>query len=681
MTADNSALSQLSDKEYKRRIRAWEMYDWANSAFAATILAAVLPVYYSSVAGANLPSAAKATQYWSLTLSVSVFIVALLSPILGTVSDIMRGKKKFLSLFVGIGVVGTGLLFFVDTGDWLLASMFFIFGRIGFGAAIVFYDALLPHVAKPEDQDKVSTQGYALGYLGGGILLAVNIVMIQMMPGTSGARWSFVTVALWWALFSIPLFLYVPEPATASARLEKGESLVKRSFQQIWHTLKNIRNYNELFKFLIAFLIYNDGINIIISVAAIYGAELGFSSTELILAIMLVQFVGIPYSLIFGSLPSKQNARQKTYVAFVLFNIISLPIVAIIGRNILPKAITGTPSPPFETIGGSVGEGHYLIDEGTGYELDGSVEAVTISAEDVAQGCAWYAIWCDDIENAQTYIESNDPNFALDFAFNGQQVVFTYGTGPDFGIWDVYIDGEPASAAVCADDEACDAVQIDAYSPTVRYAVAQIITAKEEGQHVLTIQSSGEANPDSSGIKFSAYQTTVNPPLRDSNLLTIIGILLVVVVIGLLFAYFNGPRYFGTIANWLNTKNSIQLALVAYSIIAVWGFFLDSVIEFWFLAWMVAVVQGGSQALSRSLYAAMTPAKMSGEFFGFFSIMSKFASFLSPLVFVASVAIFNSSRQGVLSLIVFFLVGMYLLTKVDVEKGKAYAQARNAELE
>ncbi|RMD48383.1 MAG: MFS transporter, partial [Candidatus Thermofonsia bacterium] len=160
MTAQTaaSALQSLDEKEYKRRIRAWAMYDWANSAFATTILAAVLPAYYSSVAGATLPSAAVATQYWSITLSISVFIVAILSPILGTISDIMRGKKKFLSIFVAIGVIGTGLLVLVDTGDWLMASIFFIVGRIGFGAANVFYDALLPHVAKEEDQDRVSTQ-------------------------------------------------------------------------------------------------------------------------------------------------------------------------------------------------------------------------------------------------------------------------------------------------------------------------------------------------------------------------------------------------------------------------------------------------------------------------------------------------------------------------------------------
>ena len=204
-----SASATLQDERtYRRRINAWCMYDWANSAFATTILAAVLPIYYSQVAGATLPSEARATAYWSVGLSVSLFIIAILSPILGTVSDVVRGKKRFLAIFAGMGIVGTGLLVLVSTGDWMLASVLFVLGRIGFTGANVFYDALLPHVAREEDRDRVSTRGYALGYLGGGLLLAINVAMIQLLPGTWGPRISFLSVALWWGAFSIPLFFY-----------------------------------------------------------------------------------------------------------------------------------------------------------------------------------------------------------------------------------------------------------------------------------------------------------------------------------------------------------------------------------------------------------------------------------------------------------------------------------------
>ena len=196
-----SALENLNERIYNQRKRSWAMYDWANSAFILTIVTAVLPIYYSDVAGDTLPSQATATQYWSLTLSISVLIVALLSPILGAVSDIMRGKKKFLAAFTGLGVIGSALLYFVQNGDWLMASIFFIIGRVGFGSAVVFYDALLPHVAREEDQDRVSTTGYVFGYLGSGMLLIANIVMIQTLPGTLGVRLSFLSVAIWWLVF------------------------------------------------------------------------------------------------------------------------------------------------------------------------------------------------------------------------------------------------------------------------------------------------------------------------------------------------------------------------------------------------------------------------------------------------------------------------------------------------
>src|SRR3990172_2283677 len=201
--AISSAANAVDERSYRQRVWAWTMYDWANSAFVTTIMAAVLPIYFSQVAGATLPSATRATAYWSAGLSISLLIAAVLSPLLGTVSDIIRGKKPLLAIFAGLGILATALLVLVETGDWVLASILAIVGRIGFSGANVFYDALLPHVARKDDLDRVSARGYAMGYLGGGILLALNVGMIQaFQDSTWGARLSFLSVAVWWAVFS-----------------------------------------------------------------------------------------------------------------------------------------------------------------------------------------------------------------------------------------------------------------------------------------------------------------------------------------------------------------------------------------------------------------------------------------------------------------------------------------------
>ncbi|HAF62376.1 MAG TPA: MFS transporter, partial [Anaerolineaceae bacterium] len=167
----------MDEKTKKKAVWAWTMYDWGNSAFATTIMAAVLPVYYSSVAASTLPPNI-ATARWGFTTSFAALLVAIIGPILGAVADFKGNKKRFLSIFMGIGVTATALLYFVKTGDWLLASILYIFGSIGFSGSLVFYDALLPHVASPEEIDQVSSRGFAMGYIGGGVLLAINVLMI-----------------------------------------------------------------------------------------------------------------------------------------------------------------------------------------------------------------------------------------------------------------------------------------------------------------------------------------------------------------------------------------------------------------------------------------------------------------------------------------------------------------------
>jgi MFS transporter, UMF1 family len=653
-----SLSSNVSERVYKQRVWAWTMYDWANSAFATTILAAVLPIYFSQVAGATLPSAAVATSYWSFGLSLSLFLIAILSPILGTISDVMRGKKRFLAVFAGIGIVGTALLVLVDTGDWVLASILGIIGRIGFNGANSFYDALLPHVARENDRDRVSALGYAMGYLGGGILLAVNIVMIQTIPGTWGARLSFLSVAIWWAVFSIPLFLAVPEPPAATVQIKSGMNTLAISFRRLWGTLKDIQQYRELFKFLVAFLIYNDGIGTIIGVAAIYGAELGFTSAELIPALLLVQFVGIPYSLIFGRLPKGDDRRSPFFLAFVLFNLLALPAAGILGARMLPEEISGAPAPSFTTSAGAYGEGIYQPGE-TGLTLSEgwSIERIPgslLGAEDAV------------------YAFSDNPSASYSLRFNGQKIDLKYSAGPDYGIFAIELDDRPY-----IDDATGEPLVIDAYNPTLRYEQTITLQAPTPGQHNLRVANTGESNLESQGKRLSVASVTVLPGIRQSNLMQIIGLIAGIEAAGLGLAWLVGKPVFGRLAAKMTTQRSVLLALGIYSVIAVWGFFLNSVIEFWFLAWMVAVVQGGSQALSRSLYAGMSPASKSGEFFGLFGVMEKFSAILGPLLFGLAGAFLGSSRPAVLSLIVLFILGGYLLMRVNVEAGRAAALAED----
>ncbi len=660
-------MSEL-DKNYRRRIRAWTLYDWANSAFATTILAAVLPVYYSQVAGSTLPSPSVATAYWSAGLSVSIFLGALIAPVLGTVSDIIRGKKLLLSLFAGLGVVCTGLLVLVKSGDWLLASLLFVFGRLGFGCSIIFYDSLLPHVAKPADQDSVSTRGYALGYLGGGILLALNVAMIRLLPGTWGPRLSFVSVALWWALFSIPVLAVVPEPRTLSTR-PPGQRLLVATFRRLGETLRDMRRYKELFKFLLSYLIYIDGIGTIIGIAAIYGAELGLGSVELILALLLVQFAGIPFSLIFGNLPrpkrepagSRRTRLRPVFLAFVLANLVLLPALGVVGTRWLPGSWTGATPPPYAGGDGFAGQG-LLASEDPALTYRGSWASERVSARTL------------NARADRVYRAGERAGDRIELKFHGQALVLTYAVGPDFGIWQVELDGRPLAG------EDGRPLLLNCYSATARWELTRELTAAEAGRHTLALANHGEKDTRSAGTRLALGAVRVLEPERQSSLPLVLGLILALEAVCLGLAFLLGrPLLCGPAAR-LSTKASLVLALVVYAAIAVYGFFLDSVLDYWCLAWLVACVQGGSQALSRSLFASMIPAAKSGEFFSLFGIMEKFATLLGPLVFAGAAALFGSSRPAVLSLIVFFIVGIVLLLRVKVEEGRRAARAEEEQL-
>ncbi len=647
------------ENRYRQRIFAWAMYDWANSAFATTILAALLPVYFSQVAGATLPTPATATAIWSFGLSLSLLITAVLSPILGTMSDLVQAKKRFLAGFVAIGSVATGMLVLVERGDWLLASALFIIGRIGFASANVFYDALLPHVARPEDQDSVSSKGYALGYLGGGLLLAVNVVMVFSLPGTWGARLSFLTVGLWWALFSIPLLLIVPEPAAERVPVRGVFHSIGLSFVRLWQTFQDLRRYRNLLIFLIAFLIYNDGIGTIIGMAAIYGAELGFDGGHLVLAILLVQFVGIPFSLAFGRLPDPKAKGRPFLAAFISISIVAIPVCGLLTAKILPSHWIGAPPPEYTPIEGYAGVGTRISADNEHWSPSGAwglLQPSQAALQRTGLEGRVQRIFASN-PGQDLYLQSSQAGDTIEISVIGQNFQVTYATGPDLGGWTVLCDRQPLL------DPAGMPVRFSGWSELPRFGLLQKIQLPTPGPHTLTLAA--DAGPEGGrGCRIGAVEVLQDTRISNTGVIALC--ILLIQGLCLIGAFLlRGPIH-RRLGPFLTSKGCIQMALFAYGLIAVWGFVLDSVLEFWLLAWLVAVVQGGSQALSRSLYAALAPPEKSGEFFGLFSVMAKFSSFTGPLLFAAAAAAFGSSRPAILSILVLFLVGGWLLNKVRV---------------
>lgn len=318
-------MASPADIAYRKTVDAWCLYDWANSAFATTVMAAFLPVFYAGVAASRLPGAT-ATAYWGYTTAVSLAVAALLSPLAGAAADHLGRRKRALLLFALLGALATSLLATVGPGGWLRASFFYMCAHVPFVLSFVHYDSLLPFVARPGDVDRISTRGYAVGYLGGGLLLLLNTAMVLfpsvfLLPSaTAGIRASFVTVTLWWILFTIPLARRVPEPeASGPGGSATLRGALVASARRLSRTLREIRRYRETWKFLLAFWVYGDGIGTIIKMAVIYGAEIGIGRNDLIGALLLVQFVGVPFSFLFGRLAGRIGARAGIFVGLAVY--------------------------------------------------------------------------------------------------------------------------------------------------------------------------------------------------------------------------------------------------------------------------------------------------------------------------------------------------------------------------
>ena len=424
----------------RKEVRAWAMYDWADSAFHSTIITAVFPPFFAEYAAAGL-APIEATTRFAWTTTIAVTIVAIVSPVLGALADYRPFKKPLLAAFMGISLVAVVAMAAIPQGAWLLAAVLFLVANVGERVSWVFYDSLLPHVAAADEMDRVSTAGFAIGYFGGGILLLLNLAWI-LSPATFGLadtvtaiKLSFVSVAVWWLVFSLPLFRRVAEPEVMLGALETGrEHPVRAALTRVRTAFHELRTrYRNAFLMLIAFLLYNDGIQTIIRMAAVYGAEVGIDRNAQIAAFVVVQFVGVPFSFLFGALGDRIGARTAVFIS-----------------------------------------------------------------------------------------------------------------------------------------------------------------------------------------------------------------------------------------------------IAVYTGISVVGYFMTTAWHFFALAFLVGMVQGGSQALSRSLFARMIPKHKSSEYFGFFSVFEKFAGVAGPAVFAASVTLFGSSRAAVLSIILFFILGALVLTRVNVAEGEAQAAAATA---
>ncbi|MDY0093313.1 MAG: MFS transporter [Candidatus Vecturithrix sp.] len=311
----------------KKAVISWAIYDWANSAYATTVMAGFFPIFFKQFWSAGVDQVTSTARLGAAN-SLAGILMACFAPILGAIADKGTAKKKFLLFFATMGVVMTSALYLVSLGNWLLAVMLYVFSSIGFTGSNIFYDALLPGVASEKKLDVVSALGYSCGYLGGGVLFAVNVWM-TLSPAAFGfansenaVKFAFLTVGVWWALFSIPIFVFVKEPPAAKAK--PGINLVKAGLVQVQQTLREFRHLKSAFLFLAAYWLYIDGVDTIIRMAVDYGMSIGFDTNDLIKALLITQFVGFPAAIAFGFLGSKVGARRGIFVGIAVYFSISI---------------------------------------------------------------------------------------------------------------------------------------------------------------------------------------------------------------------------------------------------------------------------------------------------------------------------------------------------------------------
>ncbi|MDN3515195.1 MAG: MFS transporter [Candidatus Brocadia sp.] len=316
-------------RDDRKAIFGWGMYDWANSAFATTIMAGFFPIFFKQFWSAGADTVVS-TARLGLANSIAGITVGLSAPVLGAIADKGTSKKKFLLFFAYMGVAMTSCLYMVSKGNWPIAVMLYVLATIGFSGGNIFYDALITGVASEKKIDFVSALGFSMGYLGGGILFTLNVWMARS-PETFGfadagetVKFSFLSVGIWWAVFSVPLFLFVKEPRNEKADSVTGISMVKAGFAQIKETFHKIQHLKTIFLFLVAYWLYIDGVGTIIRMAMDYGISIGFEYGDLIIALLVTQFVGFPAVIVFGYLGAKIGARRAIFIAIAVYLFVSV---------------------------------------------------------------------------------------------------------------------------------------------------------------------------------------------------------------------------------------------------------------------------------------------------------------------------------------------------------------------
>ncbi|MCW8840995.1 MAG: MFS transporter [Gammaproteobacteria bacterium] len=304
-----------------RKVLAWTLYDWGNSAFATTVMAGFFPVFFKQYwsAGAEVTDS---TFQLGIANSVASLVIVLLAPVLGAIADSGSHRKRFLIFFAFLGICMTALLPLVAMGQWQWAVLFYVVATIGFSGSVTFYDSLIVFVTEPQHYDQVSALGYAMGYLGGGVLFAVNVAMtlspesFGLADAAAAVKLSFVMVALWWALFSVPLALWVTEPDGRGIGMLAA---VRGGFHQLRDTFNEIRALRTVFMFLLGYWCYIDGVDTIVRMAVDYGMSIGFSSDSLIVALLITQFIGFPAAIAFGFLGKWLGPKAGIYIAIAAY--------------------------------------------------------------------------------------------------------------------------------------------------------------------------------------------------------------------------------------------------------------------------------------------------------------------------------------------------------------------------